>query len=121
LATVRALADPATRASVTISNGAEDHASFATRAAVATMEIVEPFATVVACELVTAVRHLRRSVADGRILLGPTALDLVRRCHRLPADTSDRPLIDDVAGAIELLDEMSGTACYEAWATDSQH
>ena len=117
LATVRALADPATRTSATISNGAEDHASFATRSAVATAEIVAPFCTVVACELVTALRHLRRGVADGRIELGPVARDLVRRCECLPDDTEDRPLIDDVAAALELLDGL-GTTCLEAWTAE---
>lgn len=114
LATVRALADPATRASATISNGAEDHASFATRAAVATAEIVAPFSTVVACELVTALRHLRRAVTDGRIELSAVARELMRQCECLPDDTADRPLIDDVATALELQHELAAT-CLEAW------
>lgn len=59
--------------------------------------------TVVACELVAAVRALRH--AEG-IELGDAIRETLRHCSTLPDDASDRPLIDDVRAAEQLLDEL---------------
>lgn len=103
LETVRTLADPVSRHTTTISIGTEDHASFATRAAVATHDLLGAASTIVGCELVTALRSVRRALADGEVVVGRVVDDVLARCGPLPTDTSDRPLIDDVAIAIELL------------------
>ena len=110
LETVRTLADPVSRHTTTISIGTEDHASFATRAALATREVADAAATIVACELVTALRSVRRALLDGEITLGPVASALVDICSGLPTDTADRPLIADVAIAIDLLPSIAALA-----------
>jgi hypothetical protein len=47
--------------------------------------------------LVTAVRAARK------VALGPSASAIVGHCSELPADTTDRPLVADVAIAQALL------------------
>jgi histidine ammonia-lyase len=69
LDTVRSLADPCSRGSVSISIGNEDHASFASRGAVAAMQAVRSAEVAVACELLSAARALRS--ADGVVLGAP--------------------------------------------------
>ena len=103
LETVRTLADPTSRHTTNISVGVEDHATFASRGAIATRELVLAARTVVACELVAAVRALRH--AEG-IELGDAIRETLRHCSTLPDDANDRPLIDDVRAAEQLLDEL---------------
>lgn len=107
LETVRTLADPVSRHTTTISIGTEDHASFATRAAVATHELLGAASTVVGCELVTALRSVRRAVADGEVVIGPVVEEVLERCAGLSTVTADRPLIDDVAIAVEMLPTLA--------------
>ena len=97
---VRGLADPVTRGTTTISIGNEDTASFATRGAFAARDILRAASNVVACELVSAVRVLRtfdRSVLPRSVA---AALDI---SSGLSDMVDDRPLIDDVAVATQLL------------------
>ena len=100
LETVRSLADPSSRHTTTISIGTEDHASFATRSAMATRESVDAVRTVLACELITAVRAVRG--AEG-LPIGPVVRRLVDACHGIGAPGIDRPLIDEIALAGEYL------------------
>lgn len=103
LETVRTLADPTSRHTLTISIGTEDHASHATRGAVATLETIDALRTVVACELVTAVRALRSSTTD----IGDAAREVLATCASLPTATTDRPLVDDLVIAGELLPRLA--------------
>lgn len=104
LETVRTLADPTTRHTVTISLGTEDHATFASRGALATREGVRAARVVVACELVAAVRALRAARA---LDMGPALAGLLSACDVLPHGTEDRPLVDDLSIADSLLDDLA--------------
>lgn len=103
LETVRTLADPTSRHTVNISLGVEDHATFASRGALVTRELVVAARTVLACELVSAVRALRHA---EHVQLGAAMRDTLDQCAALPLDPTDRPLIDDVRTADELLDHL---------------
>lgn len=107
LETVRHLADPSTRHTTTISIGTEDHATFATRGAVALREMVEAARVVVACELIAAVRALRAAPPD-RLTAG--VRDALAQCGDLPVATADRPLVDDVALAVGALPHLAAVA-----------
>lgn len=106
LETVRTLADPTSRHTLSISIGTEDHASFATRGAVAALDTVDALRTVVACEFVTAVRALRASSHD----IGEPARAVLAACAPLPTDTVDRPLVDDLVVAADLLPTLASFA-----------
>ncbi len=106
LETVRTLADPSSRHTVSISVGAEDHASFATRGAFALRESLPAVATVLACELVAAVRAVRSAGRHG-IELSSEILGLLDVCEVLPVELDDRPLVEDVALAAELLARLA--------------
>lgn len=103
---VRHVASPTTGAAISISLGAEDHSSAASRGAQASRELVRAGRVVLACELVAAVRGVRQVVADG-MRIGPGLRDLVDRCAALPADTGDRSLVADVEQAVDLLDLLT--------------
>jgi histidine ammonia-lyase len=96
LGSLRALATPVAVQTVTLSRGAEEGASFASQAARQTLEAVGAYRTVLACELVAAVRALRmRGVTPG----GAPA--------RLPDGIADRDLTRDLDLAGMLLDELA--------------
>lgn len=110
LAALRQAALPVTLGSAVVSRGLEDHASFSTQAARATVEVATAYTRVLACELVAAVRALRlrrraglptASAATG----GPVPVEeaLARAEEVLDPRTEDRPLTDDVDVAVELL------------------
>ena len=104
LETVRTLADPSSRHTISISLGTEDHASFATRAVLAAREQVRAARVVVACELVAVVRALRS--VDG-VASGPGIDRLLAVCAALPTERHDRPLVDDIALADSFLDDLA--------------
>ncbi|NUR60467.1 MAG: aromatic amino acid lyase [Catenulispora sp.] len=102
LAELRAAATPAGLQSVTLSRGVEEDASFASLAAKQALTATENYRTLLACELVAAVRALRmrdRKTPDGLRL----ALDL---CEVLPRDTADRDLTPDIETATALLPNL---------------
>lgn len=103
LETVRSLADSPSRHTTTISIGTEDHASFATRSAMAARECVDAVRTVLACEMIAAVRALRG--ANG-IALGPVVSRTLEVCGDIGKPGADRPLIDEIARAADLLTEL---------------
>lgn len=107
LETVRTLADPTSRHTTVISVGVEDHATFATRGAIALRESIDAAATVLACELIAAVRALRGASPSVH---GPAAAELLEVCAALPAEESDRVLVDDVAIAVGLLPVLATLA-----------
>lgn len=103
LDTVRTLAEPCTKGTVAISIGNEDHASFASRGALATMEALRAAEVAVGCELLSAARALRR--ADGVHVGGPLR-EVLQACEGLGEPSDDHQLIDDVAGALEALSAL---------------
>jgi histidine ammonia-lyase len=107
LAVLRSAAVPASLGTVTISRGAEDDASFASRAAVQLFEAADGYATALACELVAAVRAVR--MRGGAVPRGGWG-DVLAACDDLPAGTADRDLTADVARAQELLPALAEIA-----------
>jgi histidine ammonia-lyase len=107
LAVLRSAAAPASLGTVSISRGAEDDASFASRAATQLLEAADAYAVALACELVAAARAVRQ-----RGLPVPDAGwgTVLRACRDLPADPTDRDLTGDLAIAEGLLPELARIA-----------
>jgi histidine ammonia-lyase len=100
LGAVRAAATPSSLQTVVLSRGLEEVASFASLAARQAAVVAEPVRTMLACELVAAVRALRskKFAADNELL--DRALGI---CAELPDDMADRDLTEDVDLAGRLL------------------
>ena len=107
LDSVRTLAEPCSRGTVTISIGNEDHASFSSRAAVAAMEAVRCAEVAVACELLSAARALRS--AEGVVTGAPLAAVLAH-CDGLAQQAEDHQLVDEVQRALTVLEALSALA-----------
>lgn len=102
LGALRALATPASLQTVTLSRGVEDSASFAPLAARQALDAVAAYRTVLACELLAAVRAVRmRGLRPAGLAI---ALDT---CAPLGTSTLDRDLTADLATAEELLEPLS--------------
>ncbi len=110
LAELRATAAPVVVGASVVSRGQEDHVSAASQAARQLSRTVEHYLTVLAVELVTAVRALRLSERWPVTAVGEEVAVLA--AERLPGDLRDRELSSDVARAIELLrtGELGATA-----------
>jgi histidine ammonia-lyase len=110
---LRALAVPAGLQTVTLSRGVEDDASFASLSARQAREAVPRYATLLACELVAAVRSLRlQDSAEGADGAGPPAVsarlaDALVLCRDLPDSPADRDLTPDLDLATALLDPLA--------------
>ncbi|MER6785444.1 aromatic amino acid lyase [Streptomyces sp. NPDC000658] len=102
LAELRSSAAPASAGHAVLSRGLEEAASFAGQAARQTLRATEAYATVLACELVCAVRALRLHPEPPRVAA------LAVAAAALPEETRDRPLTDDVAAAVRLLPVLAG-------------
>ncbi|MFD8607293.1 aromatic amino acid ammonia-lyase [Streptomyces sp. NPDC059631] len=102
LAELRACALPASAGHAVLSHGLEEAASFASQAARQTLRAADAYATVLACELVTAVRALRCFREPPRRAVFAVA------AAALPAGTEDRPLTADVTAATRLLPVLAG-------------
>ncbi len=107
LDSVRSLAEPCSRGTVTISLGNEDHASFSSRGAVATMEAVRCAEVAVGCELLSAARALRS--AQG-VTVGAPLAAVLERCSGLGELPDDHPLIDEVESSGAVLQALSDFA-----------
>lgn len=101
VAELRALAAPATLQSAHLSRGAEESAPFTSLAARQTLETAPRLRTVLACELVAAVRGARMLPPDRAV--GGALGALLDRCAVLPTSTADRDLSGDVATAETLM------------------
>ncbi|MEV5985363.1 aromatic amino acid ammonia-lyase [Streptomyces sp. NPDC052051] len=101
LAELRSCAVPASAGHAVLSHGLEDAAPFASQAARQTLRAAEAYRTVLACELVTAVRALRLHPDP------PSVPAFTVAAAALPADTEDRPLTGDVTVAAELLPTLA--------------
>ncbi|MFB6553765.1 aromatic amino acid lyase [Streptomyces sp. NPDC056405] len=105
LGTLRHAAAPVTLGTAVISRGLEDHASFSTHAVRSTVTATAAYRTVLACELLGAVRALRITGAE----LPDTAL---RKAYHLatselPHLAEDHPLSAEIERAERLLDRFS--------------
>lgn len=104
LAQLRVAATPVSGASVNISLGVEEHASFATQGA----RLLQVFATVaptiIAVEAVAAVRALR--LAPERLGDSPARAIYDSLAGELDADLRDRPLGEQVERALQLLPSL---------------
>jgi histidine ammonia-lyase len=94
-ARLRALAPPAAVQTAVVSLGVEDDASFAALGAAQALQCLEPYRTVLAVELVAAVRALRMRQRPV-----PEAVAGFR------VDVQDRDLTDDIALAEALLPSL---------------
>ena len=104
LTEIRVGMQPTAAGTLTISLGLEEHASFATQGARSLRTMTHLAPTLLAAELVAAVRALR--LAPGRLTDG-----IARQAFDLAAKTlddamDDRPLGDDLARAAALLPEL---------------
>jgi histidine ammonia-lyase len=97
LAELRACAAPASTGHAVLAHGLEEAASFAGQAARQTLRATDAYVTVLACELVTAVRALRLHPVP------PPAPAFTVADAALPDGIDDRPLTGDVTAAAELL------------------
>jgi histidine ammonia-lyase len=105
LAELRMLAAPASLGTAVLSRGAEEHAAFSPQAARAAAAMVPRLRTMLACELVAAVRGLRqRAVAPS----GAQLRAVYDQCRELlPADDGDHPLDVDVAAAERVIADLA--------------
>jgi histidine ammonia-lyase len=105
LAELRMLAAPASLGTAVLSRGAEEHAAFSPQAARAAAAMVPRLRTMLACELVAAVRGLRqRAVAPS----GAQLRAVYDQCRELlPADHGDHPLDVDVAAAERVIADLA--------------
>jgi histidine ammonia-lyase len=101
LAELRSCAAPASAGHAVLSHGLEEAASFAGQAARQALRATDAYATVLACELVTAVRALRL------LPVAPPVPAYTVAAAALPSGTEDRPLTGDVTAAVELLPELA--------------
>jgi histidine ammonia-lyase len=109
LAELRQLAAPASLGTAVLSRGTEEHAAFSPQAARAAARMVPRLRTLLACELVAAVRALRQR---GTEPCGVELRTVYGQClDGLPADQADHPLDADIASAERLI---------TAWAQASQ-
>ena len=107
LADLRASASPASLGSVTLSRGMEEHASFASQAAVQLLETADAYATALACELLAAVRAVRmRGLPQPEAGWGA----VLRACASLGDSMADRDLTADLVQAEALLPDLAELA-----------
>ncbi|MEV7406066.1 aromatic amino acid ammonia-lyase [Streptomyces sp. NPDC091267] len=106
LSQMRHAAAPVTLGTAVISRGLEDHASFSTQAAHATTAAIASYRTVLACELVGAVRALTMSGAELPEAPVRDALRLAQRT--LPMIKEDHPLTQEITVAEDLLPALAG-------------
>ena len=100
LGDVRVAATPTGLQTVVLSRGLEEVATFASLAARQAAAVAEPIRTLLACELVAAVRALRSKKFSPDNELVDRALAM---CAELPEDLTDRDLTEDVDLASRVL------------------
>ncbi|GAA0464925.1 aromatic amino acid ammonia-lyase [Streptomyces olivaceiscleroticus] len=105
LGRLRHAAAPVTLGTAVISRGLEDHASFSTQAARSTTSAVAAYRTVLACELIGAVRALRLSGEE--LPAAPVARALAAAAERLPHIEEDHPLSGEIEAAEALTGEFA--------------
>lgn len=114
LAELRASATPAALQTVTLSNGVEEDASFASLAARQALDAVDAFRGVLAGELVAAVRCLRMKQ------LAPEPLaELLAACDGFARSVADRDLTIDLQRAERVLDAAAWDGTFAVPAGDN--
>ncbi len=103
LGSLRGLAMPAGLQSVTLSRGVEDDASFASLAALNALHAAQVYRTLVASELVAAVRAVRMR-RHGH---GPALQAVLDMCGTLDSSLVDRDLTPDIDIAVDLIDAIA--------------
>lgn len=102
---LRHAAAPVTLGTAVISRGLEDHASFSTQAARSTSAAGHAYRTVLACELLGAVRALR--MAKAELPDAPVAAAFELACARLPFVEEDHQLSGEIALAERIIDDFA--------------
>jgi histidine ammonia-lyase len=105
LGRLRHSAGPVTLGTAVISRGLEDHASFLPHAAGSTLAAAAAYRTLLACELVAAVRALRMAGTPPRSAVLAEAFAQV--AARLPDVRPDHQLNEEILMAEDLLDELA--------------
>lgn len=105
LGTLRHAASPVTLGTAVISRGLEDHASFSTHAVRSTVTATAAYRTVLACELLGAVRALR--MAGTQLPATPLRAALRLAETALPHIAEDHPLSTEITQAERLLDRLA--------------
>jgi histidine ammonia-lyase len=100
VASMRMTASPAALQCVPVSQNLEENASFASIAAVRLADMCSSYASVLACELVSALRAHRLA---GTSPCGSRLAAAMEICATLPMEHADRDLTDDISMASQLL------------------
>jgi histidine ammonia-lyase len=103
LAVLREAAAPVSVQTVTLSRGVEEHASFASLAAVNALRSVEHYRTLVGCELVAAVRCLRLRSLE----LPPALARVAPLVSALGRELADRDLTGELDVAAGVLGDLA--------------
>jgi histidine ammonia-lyase len=106
VADIRHAAQPAALGTVVLSRGAEEDAPFAAQAVAQLEDAVAATRTLIACELLGAVRVVRRRGIAQR-LTGPLAAVFALASTSLGSDDADRDLRPDLERATALLGEIA--------------
>jgi len=101
LSQLRHAAAPVTLGTAVISRGLEDHASFSTQAARSTSAAISAYRTVLACELLGAVRALRLGAAE--LPCTPVGEAFRMAAEALPMIAEDHPLTEEIARAEQIV------------------
>lgn len=105
LSQLRHAASPVTLGTAVISRGLEDHASFSTQAARSTSAAITAYRTVLACELLGAVRALR--LWAGELPHTPVGEAYRTASEALPMIAEDHPLTEEIARAEHIVSTFS--------------
>ncbi|QLH22245.1 aromatic amino acid ammonia-lyase [Streptomyces sp. Rer75] len=106
LGEMRAVSHPASLGHAVLSRGVEEQASFASLGARQTLRVADHYRQVLACELVAAVRALRQRGMEPEPGV-PAAAAYALAAEVLDPRMEDRPLTEDVADAVGLLDPLA--------------
>ena len=112
LTEIRVGMTPTAAGTLSISLGLEEHASFATQGARSLRAMTELAPTLLAAELVAAVRALR--MAPGRLTVGRLRKAFELADEALDPVEDDRPLGEDLAQAAALLPELAKILDYSS-------
>ncbi|GAB2604954.1 histidine ammonia-lyase [Paractinoplanes abujensis] len=112
LTQIRVGMTPTAAGTLSISLGLEEHASFATQGARALRTMTRLAPTLLAAELVAAVRALR--MAPGRLIVGPLRDAFHLADEALDPSEDDRPLGIDLEQGAELLPRLGAVLDYSS-------
>jgi histidine ammonia-lyase len=117
LTEIRVGMTPTAAGTLSISLGLEEHASFATQGARSLRTMTQLAPTLLAAELLAAVRALR--MAPGRLTAGPLRDAFEMANEALDPSEEDRPLGADLETAAELLPRLGAVLDYSSMGLSS--